>query len=75
LIAVVAGGLDSDTDVLARFLIGVAVGAAIGLGFAAVRRRRPLSYTIAGVMGGATFWAAALALLIGALAVGGGCLD
>jgi peptidoglycan/LPS O-acetylase OafA/YrhL len=75
MIATVAGGLHADADILARFLIGVAVGGVIGLGVSAVRRRRPVSYAVAGLMGGATFWAGALALLIGALAIGGSCLD
>jgi hypothetical protein len=46
-----------------------------GLAVSALRHRRPLSYLAAGLMGGATFWGGALALLIGFLAVSGGCLD
>jgi peptidoglycan/LPS O-acetylase OafA/YrhL len=75
LIAVVAGGLDADADVAARFLIAVAVGGAGGLAVSALRKRRPVRYAIAGLMGGATFWAGALALLAGALAISGSCLD
>jgi hypothetical protein len=40
-----------------------------------VRRRRPVRYAVAGLLGGATFWTGLLALLVGALAVSGGCLD
>jgi peptidoglycan/LPS O-acetylase OafA/YrhL len=75
LIAIVGGGLDADADIAARFLIAVAVGGAGGLAVSALRRRRPARYAIAGLLGGATFWAGAFAALVGALAISGSCLD
>jgi hypothetical protein len=72
LVYAVPGGL---ADVGTLFAIAVAAGAAGGLAVSARRHRRPLSYLAAGLMGGATFWGGALALLIGFLAVSGGCLD
>jgi hypothetical protein len=75
LICGLRGGLDSDAAIGARFAIALAVGGAGGLGVSALRRRRPVRYVVAGLLGGATFWTGLLALLVGALAVTGGCLD
>jgi hypothetical protein len=75
-IAVTPGGLSaSDADYLARWFGGLGAGAVLGLLALAVRRRRPITYVVTGILGGGAFLALLVLLLIGALAFTGGCID
>ncbi len=70
------GGLSaSDADYGLRTFIAVGAGGAGALLVSAVRRRRPLTYLATGMVGGVTFIAGLIALLIGWLSISGSCID
>lgn len=81
LIAVVVGALvilvpGKTNDEFGTYVVyAVLAGTACGVAGLLVRRRRWLAYLLTGTMGGGTFAAGALGLLIGWLAVTGSCLD
>ena len=73
---VIPGGFDGDSDYLALFFAGTALGAALGAIVAAVwGRLQPLRHIVLGALGGSAFLAFAVGLLFFALAATGACLD
>jgi hypothetical protein len=76
IVILIPGGLtDDDADYGARTLFAVLAGTACGVVGVALRRRRFATYVLTGAAGGVSFAAGVLGLLVGALAVTGGCLD
>jgi hypothetical protein len=73
LIATTPGLSDAGANYVSRFFIGLAVGAAIGVGVAFVPRRNPILLGALGLLGGGAFLATGVLGLALAVGISGDC--